>query len=74
MSDPTATTTEGVVRGRINGSAHVFLNIPYAAPPTGAVRFAATMPHEPWPGVRDATRPGPTAPQPRRDGFGALDM
>ncbi|MBB4932624.1 para-nitrobenzyl esterase [Lipingzhangella halophila] len=74
MSDPVATTTEGAVRGRAGGGAHVFLDIPYAAPPTGAARFAAPVPHEPWQGIRDATRPGPTAPQPHRDGFGALDM
>jgi para-nitrobenzyl esterase len=64
------TTTAGDVRGH----AGVFLDIPYAAPPTGTGRFAPPRPHAPWAGVRDATRPGPTAPQPRRDGFGALDM
>ncbi|MEV5538262.1 carboxylesterase family protein [Saccharopolyspora shandongensis] len=74
MSDPIVTTTGGAVRGRADANAHVFLGIPYAAPPTGAARFAAPAPHEPWRHVRDATRPGPTAPQPRRDGFGVLDM
>lgn len=64
------TTTAGAVRGH----AGVFLDVPYAAPPIGAGRFAPPAPHEPWAGVRDATRPGPTAPQPRRDGFGVLDM
>lgn len=38
------------------------------------MRFTAPEPHAPWPGVRDATTPGPTAPQPRRGGFGRLDM
>ncbi|MBB4686760.1 carboxylesterase/lipase family protein [Amycolatopsis jiangsuensis] len=74
MSDPIVTTTEGAVRGRATDLAHVFLDIPYAAPPTGAGRFAAPVPHAHWAGVRDGTRPGPTAPQPRRDSFGALDM
>ncbi|WP_433869841.1 carboxylesterase/lipase family protein [Saccharopolyspora sp. CA-218241] len=73
MSDPIVTTTAGAVRGRAGGTAHVFHGIPYAAPPTGAARFAPPAPHAPWSGVRDATAPGPTAPQPRRD-FGALDM
>ncbi|MFI9533573.1 carboxylesterase family protein [Nocardia fusca] len=50
------------------------LLLPYAAPPLGAGRFAPPAPREPWTGVLDATRPGPTAPQPRRDGFGTLDM
>ncbi|GAA2103071.1 carboxylesterase family protein [Streptomyces albiaxialis] len=72
--EPVVTTAEGTVRGRADGTAHVFHGIPYAAPPTGAARFAAPAPHAPWQGVRDALRPGPTAPQPRRDGFGALDM
>ncbi|MBW0102741.1 carboxylesterase/lipase family protein, partial [Pseudonocardia sp. KRD291] len=47
--------------------------IPYAAAPVGAGRFAAPARHPGWDGVRDATRPSPTAPQPLRD-FGRLDM
>ncbi|MFE3196121.1 carboxylesterase/lipase family protein [Nocardia sp. NPDC059240] len=74
MSDPIVTTTEGSVAGRRRETAHVFLDIPYAAPPIGSARFAAPGSHQPWAGVRDAGRPGPTAPQPRRDGFGKLDM
>jgi para-nitrobenzyl esterase len=62
-------TTSGVVSG--DG---VFRNIPYAAPPTGAARFAAPAPHEPWPGVRDATAPGPSAPAPDRRWFGKTDL
>lgn len=74
MHDPVVTTSEGAVRGSDDGIAHRFLAIPYAASPRGAERFAAPRPPRPWTGVRDARRPGPTAPQPRRDGFGALDM
>lgn len=74
MSSPIVTTAEGAVRGRASGSAHIFLDIPYAAPPTSMARFTAPSPHQPWQGIRDATQPGPTAPQPRRNGFGALDM
>ncbi|WP_405162706.1 carboxylesterase family protein [Nocardia sp. NBC_01499] len=73
MSDPIVTTTEGAVRGHVTDTAHVFLDIPYAAPPLGPARFDVSTPHQPWSGVRDATRPGPTAPQPGRD-FGKLDM
>nr|WP_268844430.1 carboxylesterase family protein [Streptoalloteichus hindustanus] len=68
------TTTEGDVRGSVVGNARRFLAIPYAAAPQGPGRFAAPKPHAPWAGVRDATRPGPSAPQATRDGFGALDM
>ncbi|MBQ0927053.1 carboxylesterase/lipase family protein [Saccharopolyspora endophytica] len=74
MPDVTLTTTGGAVRGSTSGGVRRFLDIPYAAPPRGTGRFAAPEPHRGWPGVRDATRPGPTAPQPRRDGFATLDM
>ncbi|MGW7516197.1 carboxylesterase/lipase family protein [Streptomyces sp. NPDC054796] len=73
-TDPVVTTTGGRVRGRRGPQATVFLDIPYAAPPAGPLRFAPPRPHAPWSGIRDATAPGPTAPQPRRDAFGALDM
>lgn len=74
MSDLIVTTTEGRVRGRADAGAHVYRGIPYAAGPVGAARFAEPTDHAPWPDVLDATQPGPTAPQLRRDGFGALDM
>jgi para-nitrobenzyl esterase len=67
-------TTSGPVRGRRIATGSVFLGVPYAAGPVGAQRFAAPAPHAPWTDVRDATRPGPTAPQPARDAFGVLDM
>ena len=64
----------GPVAGRPIAHGTVFHSIPYAAPPVGALRFAAPSPHEPWTAVRDATQPGPTAPQPVRDTFGDLDL
>ncbi|MER5465817.1 carboxylesterase family protein [Streptomyces sp. NPDC002668] len=70
----TVTTTHGPIRGRRDEHGMVFLNVPYAAPPAGRERFTAPSPHSGWTEVRDATRPGPTAPQPARDSFGALDM
>jgi para-nitrobenzyl esterase len=74
MSEPVVSTTGGAVRGRSEGTWSVFLGVPFAAPPTGSLRFDAPEPHPRWPGVRDATRPGPTAPQAPRNGFGALDL
>ncbi|MEU9217492.1 carboxylesterase family protein [Streptomyces sp. NPDC048376] len=71
--DPVVTTAQGTVRGLRRGGALTFLNIPYAAPPRGAGRFAPPRPHEPWEGVRDATVPGPTAPQAERR-LGDIDM
>ncbi|AKS30929.1 carboxylesterase/lipase family protein [Mycolicibacterium goodii] len=73
MSD-LVVTGSGAVRGLVGPNHVVFHGIPYAAPPRGRARFTAPEPHEPWPGVRDATTPGPTAPQPQRGGFGRLDM
>ncbi|MFH9863873.1 carboxylesterase/lipase family protein [Streptomyces sp. NPDC017202] len=71
--DPVVTTTRGSVRGLRQGGTTAFLNIPYAAPPRGAGRFAPPQPHEPWDGVRDATAPGPNAPQSERR-LGSVDM
>ncbi|MFI6438064.1 carboxylesterase/lipase family protein [Streptomyces sp. NPDC050759] len=72
--EPVVTTAQGAVRGlrREDGTA-AFLNIPYAAPPLGAGRFAPPEPHEPWDGVRDARVPGPNAPQSERK-LGSIDM
>ncbi|MFE1176709.1 carboxylesterase/lipase family protein [Streptomyces sp. NPDC058773] len=67
-------TSAGTVLGRQDGGVSVFRNIPYAAPPVGAGRFAAPAPPVPWTGVRDAGAPGPTAPAAARGGFGPLDM
>ncbi|GGS08879.1 carboxylic ester hydrolase [Streptomyces aureoverticillatus] len=70
---PVITTANGPVRGFVRDGVATFLGIPYAAPPLGAGRFAAPRPHAPWTAVRDATTPGPTAPQGERR-LGALDM
>jgi para-nitrobenzyl esterase len=67
-------TTSGPIRGRNAAYGTVFLGVPYAAPPVGALRFAAPRPHRPWTGIREATRHGPTAPQPVRGGFAGLDL
>ncbi|KAA6223691.1 carboxylesterase/lipase family protein [Streptomyces albofaciens JCM 4342] len=70
---PVVPTAQGAVRGLRRGDTAAFLNIPYAAPPRGAGRFAPPRPHEPWDGVRDATAPGPNAPQSERR-LGNVDM
>ncbi|WP_051499298.1 carboxylesterase/lipase family protein [Nocardia sp. BMG51109] len=56
-------TSSGEVRGHADGEARRFAGIPYAAAPTGERRWAAPQPAAPWPGVRDAVRPGPPCPQ-----------
>jgi para-nitrobenzyl esterase len=71
--DVLVTTRHGTVRGTRGGGVRSFFSVPYAAPPVGALRFRAPQSPESWSGVRDATRPGPNAPQPQRD-FPALDI
>ncbi|MEU6104552.1 carboxylesterase/lipase family protein [Streptomyces flaveolus] len=71
--EPVVVTAQGPVRGLRLDETAVFLDIPYAAPPRGAGRFAAPQPHESWDGVRDATVPGPNAPQAERK-LGSVDM
>lgn len=74
MADPIVDTVGGPVRGTRTRDALAFLGIPYAAPPIASGHFAAPAAHEPWSDLRDVTRPAPTAPQLRRNGFGRLDM
>ena len=62
------TTTAGKVEGRElteRGPAVLqFRGVPYAADTGGANRFLPAQPAEPWEGVRNATKRGPSAPQP----------
>jgi para-nitrobenzyl esterase len=58
-----AHTAIGTLRGVREGSVTVFRGVPYAAPPTGARRFAPPVAVQPWTGTRDATAHGPIAPQ-----------
>ncbi|MFD3325635.1 carboxylesterase/lipase family protein [Streptomyces sp. NPDC058701] len=61
---PRVRTRYGLVEGRTGAAgAAVFLGVPYAAPPVGALRFAAPAPPAAWDGVRDAGAYGPTAPK-----------
>jgi para-nitrobenzyl esterase len=53
----------GTVRGAVESGVAVFRGIPFAAPPVGALRFAAPRPAAAWEGVRDALTFGPPPPQ-----------
>ncbi|WP_166979784.1 carboxylesterase/lipase family protein [Paramicrobacterium fandaimingii] len=65
-------TTAGAVRGAQLGPHQVaFLGIPYAEAPIGDRRFAIPVAHEPWDGVRDATRYGAT---PLRDYMAGITL
>ncbi|MEV4331248.1 carboxylesterase family protein [Streptomyces sp. NPDC049597] len=55
-------------QGRVRGSAapdggRVFQGIPFAAPPTGELRWRPPRPAARWSGVRDATAPAQPCPQ-----------
>lgn len=60
---PIAVTTPGALRGFWADGVAVFRGVPYAAPPVGTRRFAPPDTLCAWPGVRDASRHGPIAPQ-----------
>jgi len=59
----TVETRYGRVEGLVEPGLQVFRGIPFAAPPVGALRFAAPRPPEPWAGVRKAHEFGASAPQ-----------
>ena len=61
---PTVRTDEGAFRGMTAGTVDEFLGIPYAAPPTGNLRWRPPQPPPDWQGVRDATQFAPSCPQP----------
>jgi para-nitrobenzyl esterase len=64
MSDSTiVTTSEGTLRGQLDEGLAVFRNVPFASPPTGALRFMPPLPPRPWSDVRDAFENGPICPQ-----------
>jgi para-nitrobenzyl esterase len=52
-------TSAGRLQGANERGLYAFRGVPYAAAPTGSLRFRPPQPHEPWAGVRDATRSGP---------------
>jgi para-nitrobenzyl esterase len=54
----------GAVRGAAVSGVYQFLGLPYAAPPTGELRWRPPQPPREWDGVRDATKFGPSCPQP----------
>ena len=63
-ANPIVRINGGLVRGTTAGTVGEFLGIPYAAPPTGNLRWRPPAPPASWEGVRDATRFGPSCPQP----------
>ncbi|GAA4005356.1 carboxylesterase family protein [Allokutzneria multivorans] len=56
-------TTAGTLRGIVTSEHRAFSGIPYAAAPSGPLRWRSPQPAESWAGVRDATKPGNACPQ-----------
>lgn len=55
-NDPTVVSTDkGTVKGVQTATVRQFLGIPYAAPPTGSLRWKATQPATAWSSPRDAS-------------------
>jgi para-nitrobenzyl esterase len=61
---PTARIDSGPLVGVAEGPANVFRNIPFAAAPVGALRWAPPQPVKPWTAPRPAAEAGPSCPQP----------
>ncbi|MCP5180222.1 MAG: carboxylesterase/lipase family protein [Pseudomonadales bacterium] len=57
------TTTSGPVVGREKAGVFLFAGVPYAAPPVGALRFRAPLPHVGWKEPLECRRFGAAAPQ-----------
>ncbi len=64
VMEPVVETRYGAVRGEIRDGIARYLGIPYAASPTGKLRFAPPVPPAPWDVARDGTAFGPTPPKP----------
>ncbi|WP_439540503.1 carboxylesterase/lipase family protein [Sphingomonas sp.] len=60
---PVVKLADGRIAGaRVDGIER-FLNVPFAAPPVGALRWRAPQAPRGWTGVRDASKLGPACPQ-----------
>ncbi len=62
---PVVTVSAGKLRGESTGNVHVFKGIPYAIPPTGAMRWKPPLPVPKWKDTRDATQFGAACIQPK---------
>lgn len=61
---PLVTVDGGAVRGVAVPGGYAFRGLPYAAAPSGRLRWRAPQPPAGWNGVRDATGFAPSCPQP----------
>ncbi len=59
-----ASLDTGVIVGEAQGGVSAFKGVPFAAPPTGALRWRPPAPIAPWSTERPALAYGPACPQP----------
>jgi para-nitrobenzyl esterase len=60
---PIVTVREGKLQGKTQNGISTFLNVPFAAPPVGALRWKMPQPAARWSGVRPATKYGAACAQ-----------
>jgi para-nitrobenzyl esterase len=65
----TVTIDQGALTGATIDGVDAYKNIPYAAPPVGALRWTAPQPPPHWRSPREATAFGPACPQHATDGL-----
>jgi para-nitrobenzyl esterase len=63
MQQAIVSTKNGKLEGAIKNELYVFKGIPYAAPPTGDLRWMPPQPVKPWSDIRPALKYGAMAPQ-----------
>jgi para-nitrobenzyl esterase len=67
-------TGRGPLAGKVvEGNVRAFLGVPYAAAPTGALRWRPPAEVTPWSAPRDATRVGAACPQVDRPDYARVD-
>jgi para-nitrobenzyl esterase len=62
-ADPIVTIHGGAVRGVAGAGSYAFRGLPYAAAPTGNLRWRPPRHPASWTGIRDATQYAPSCPQ-----------
>ncbi len=67
-------TKAGKIEGTVENGIFVFKGIPYAAPPTGSLRWLPPQPVGPWGGIRAAKEFGAIAPQNEMPGGDAVGL
>ena len=59
MAEKIVKVREGLLSGTTDGKVAVFMGVPFAAPPTGELRWRGPQPAASWEGVRDANERPP---------------